>query len=385
MATLLQDDFSARADGPMGVSTSGHAWAVTGDPALGLMGIHSGAATLNNTGVNGYAQVISDGVPGQIAVTWSFTAPNFTFCLMSHREEVFQGLNIGMHLVVTLDDEGNGAIDVQLRQTDFLEQETIFESLGDGPFPLIGLAPYINIPLGLVVTINDETISVDLPLGGSISVTDPRIPQLVGHKIVIQSKRESASDGLVKWLTIAATGEPGQPEEIPPVENEEDPDPEYPESQAYATIEDVQNRYEQELDPALWRLVNTRLGDAEMLLRSRIPNLDDRLELAPVNPDFLDIRNLKRVEAEMVLRLIRNPEGYSQESDGNYSYAIYQQVASGKLEVTSEEWSLLGVGSGMWVLAPSLMDPSNPTVIVDPALAWGINVPKGWQIGGPLP
>lgn len=151
---------------------------------------------------------------------------------------------------------------------------------------------------------------------------------------------------------------------------------------AYATNEDVQSRYEQDLDARLEAIVDVRLGDAERLIVHRIPDLDARLLLGPTGVGYIDIDNLKMIESDMVIRLIRNPDGYSQESDGNYSYAIYQQVASGVLEVQDREWALLGVGSGMWTIAPTLMDPCNPTVIVDPSLAWGINVPLGWQIGG---
>lgn len=146
---------------------------------------------------------------------------------------------------------------------------------------------------------------------------------------------------------------------------------------AYATHEDVQSRYEQDLDERLQAIVDVRLGDAERLIRNKMKDLDDQ-----ITANTLDVELVKQVEAEMVLRLIRNPEGYSQESDGNYSYAIYQQVASGRLEVMDDEWDLLGLGSGMWILAPSLMDEDNPQIIVDPSLAWGINVPMGIQIGG---
>lgn len=151
---------------------------------------------------------------------------------------------------------------------------------------------------------------------------------------------------------------------------------------SYASHEDVQDRYEQDLDTRLEAIVDVRLGDAERLIKHRIKDLDARLLLDPAEANYLDIDTLIQVEAEMVLRLIRNPEGYSQESDGNYSYAIYQQVASGKLEVTDSEWDLLGAKqTGLWTLAPDIMgdlgiDPA------DPSLAWGVNFPFWYPIGG---
>jgi hypothetical protein len=122
---------------------------------------------------------------------------------------------------------------------------------------------------------------------------------------------------------------------------------------AYATVADVQARYHQPLDDALTVVVGTRLADAELIIRNRIPDLDDRVADSETYEQIVVM-----VESEMVLRLIRNPDGYSQESDGNYSYTIYQQVASGRLEVLPDEWELLnppGAG-GMFVITPMIYD-----------------------------
>lgn len=150
---------------------------------------------------------------------------------------------------------------------------------------------------------------------------------------------------------------------------------------AYATHEDVQSRYEQQLDSGLEAIVDVRLGDAERLIRRKIKDLDDRVDLDPDEDNYLDVELVKQVESEMVLRLIRNPDGYSQESDGNYSYAIYQQVASGKLSVTDDEWELLGLGGGVWTLAAEL-PLAGGVLPADPSLAWGINFPYWYPIGG---
>ena len=131
---------------------------------------------------------------------------------------------------------------------------------------------------------------------------------------------------------------------------------------AYATVADVQARYHEPLDDALITVVGTRLADAELILKNRIPDLDDRVE---ASQNYHDI--VVMIECEMVLRLIRNPDGFSQESDGNYSYAIYQQVASGRLEVLESEWELLnppGAG-GMFVITPSLPGPELVEGLVD--------------------
>jgi len=122
---------------------------------------------------------------------------------------------------------------------------------------------------------------------------------------------------------------------------------------AYATAEDVAARLGRELEDGEVLLVDTRLGDAELLLKQRIPDLDEQVA---ASDDYEALVTM--VESEMILRLVRNPDGYSQESDGNYSYAIYQAVASGKLEITADELRLLGYSSsGMFEITPVLPTP----------------------------
>jgi len=117
---------------------------------------------------------------------------------------------------------------------------------------------------------------------------------------------------------------------------------------AYATPEDVEVRFMRPLDEDEKRVVAARLEDAELLLRSRIPDLDEK-----VAAGVLDRALVVMVEAEMVLRLIRNPDGLVQETDGSYSYSTSQKVASGLLEVLPREWTLLGVRSGVYVIDPT--------------------------------
>lgn len=132
---------------------------------------------------------------------------------------------------------------------------------------------------------------------------------------------------------------------------------------AYATVDDVQDRYHQPLDEALQVVVGTRLADAELLIRNKIPDLDDRVTASQTYHDIVVM-----VEADMVLRLVRNPDGYSQESDGNYSYAIYQNVASGRLEVLDSEWDLLAPADAgkMFTLSPWIYDAPVTEAQTDP-------------------
>jgi hypothetical protein len=105
---------------------------------------------------------------------------------------------------------------------------------------------------------------------------------------------------------------------------------------------DVQSRLGRELTPEDTILVTVRLNDAERML-SRFANLPAK-----------DQEDVKQVEAEMVLRLVRNPEGYASERDGTYGYTFNQAMASGELELTARDLAILGVvkGTGFVVLEP---------------------------------
>lgn len=120
---------------------------------------------------------------------------------------------------------------------------------------------------------------------------------------------------------------------------------------SYASPADVNARLVgRDLDPDESAVVATRLDDAEELIRERIPDLDHRITSGEIRE-----RLLVMTEAEAVLRLIRNPDGLSQESDGGYSYTLSKAVASGHLEITQEEWSRLGVAATTGTVPTALM------------------------------
>lgn len=120
---------------------------------------------------------------------------------------------------------------------------------------------------------------------------------------------------------------------------------------AYADVADVAARWGKDpdtLDTALTTLINTRLADAERMIKRRITDLDTKVS----DEDFL--AELKRVESEAVLRLARNPEGYLSEGDGNYQYMLMQEISSGKLEILPDEWDSLGVSTtGLFFIDPN--------------------------------
>ena len=122
---------------------------------------------------------------------------------------------------------------------------------------------------------------------------------------------------------------------------------------AYASASDVTARWGRTPTDEENALINVRLEDAERLIRRRIPNLDDL-----INDETIIEDDLIQVEADAVLRLVRNPEGYVSETDGDYTYQLRQDMASGRLEILPAEWAILGVARNtMMVLVPNIVMP----------------------------
>lgn len=122
---------------------------------------------------------------------------------------------------------------------------------------------------------------------------------------------------------------------------------------AYATASDVTARWARTPTDEESTLIEVRLEDAERLIRRRIPDLDDQVTAGDIAED-----DVIQVEAEAVLRLVRNPEGYMSESDGNYTYMLRNDIATGRLEILSEEWEILGIRRARFaILVPNAVMP----------------------------
>jgi hypothetical protein len=110
---------------------------------------------------------------------------------------------------------------------------------------------------------------------------------------------------------------------------------------AYATASDVAVRWARTPSAEETALIEVKLSDIERMIRIRIPNLEDL-----VASGDLDVDSVIQVESEAVLRVIRNPEGFVSETDGNYTYQYSQNTGIGKLQILPEEWELLGYSRG---------------------------------------
>lgn len=119
---------------------------------------------------------------------------------------------------------------------------------------------------------------------------------------------------------------------------------------AYATIADVELRLGRDLSTEEEAQVSELLEDVETLIRIRVPDLDEKVANGTI-PERLVVM----IEVNAVVRVLRNPDAYVSETDGNYSYTRSQNGASGFLELLPQEWEWLFGGSGMFQIVP--IDP----------------------------
>lgn len=118
----------------------------------------------------------------------------------------------------------------------------------------------------------------------------------------------------------------------------------------YAKAVDVQAIYGKTLTTEETALVERRLEQIERKILRRIPDLEDQITAGTIDQD-----DVVDIEAEAVLRVIRNPEGLFSEQDGSYGYQLSREAADNSLRITADEWERLGI-------KPSLMFQIVPNV-----------------------
>jgi hypothetical protein len=116
---------------------------------------------------------------------------------------------------------------------------------------------------------------------------------------------------------------------------------------AYATTTDVEVSLGRSLTAEEATRASGLLGRIEARITHRIPDLAAQITATPT------LRNLVvEVEADAVARVLRNPEGFLQEQDGDYLYIRDRSLSSGYLDLTEQEWTRLGVSSGAFTVRP---------------------------------
>lgn len=115
-----------------------------------------------------------------------------------------------------------------------------------------------------------------------------------------------------------------------------------------ATITDLKERSFRPLTEQEEQVGAVMLDDAWELILTHRPHVADRIS----GPSF---RNLViQIQCAMVLRVIKNPEGYISEQIDDYQYRRDSAVSTGALYVSDAELALLGnapgTSDGAWTI-----------------------------------
>jgi hypothetical protein len=119
---------------------------------------------------------------------------------------------------------------------------------------------------------------------------------------------------------------------------------------SYATVDDVAVRLGRPItEPAEIAQVGVWLDDVEIIIRSRVPTLDELVSAGTPTETVVVM-----VESNAVVRMVRNPEGKTQERIDDYSWGMPADPNAGTLYLTDYEWGLLEPGSsdGAWTIQP---------------------------------
>jgi hypothetical protein len=116
-------------------------------------------------------------------------------------------------------------------------------------------------------------------------------------------------------------------------------------------VTDLQARYEGDLSTFNQDYLQTQIDDAVAYVDSTYPVVKYRL-----GNGRLSVQSYKRVIANMVIRVIRNPTGLASEGDGTYSYSYWHGAATGGLNVLPDEGVILTgkTGGGMRTIGMAL-------------------------------
>lgn len=110
----------------------------------------------------------------------------------------------------------------------------------------------------------------------------------------------------------------------------------------YANVTDVGTRLGRPItDADELAQINAWLSDVESLILARIPTLLDDVTAGSPSEAVVVM-----VEANAVVRKVRNPDGKVSEDIDDYRYRYGENAARGELFLTPEEWALLEPGSG---------------------------------------
>lgn len=109
------------------------------------------------------------------------------------------------------------------------------------------------------------------------------------------------------------------------------------------TFEVVTKGYKPPVPSSDQEFVEDAIDEAELLLSNRLGDLQEWIDAAPT-PALAVMRKkrLTRAVTRSVRRVMRNPDGFTSESAGDYSYARAGALSSGEVYIGAAEWKMLG-------------------------------------------
>lgn len=105
----------------------------------------------------------------------------------------------------------------------------------------------------------------------------------------------------------------------------------------FAEFDDVDNSFEGTVPLEMRSYIETKIDEAETLLRTRVPRLQNITDVTE-----LERANARRIVCAAVLRVFRNPTGVQQQTSGPWSVTLSMDNATGVLDFTAEELSAFG-------------------------------------------
>lgn len=132
---------------------------------------------------------------------------------------------------------------------------------------------------------------------------------------------------------------------------------------AYATVADVENRLGETIPNEELGQVVTLLGDAEAVLTAMVGDLAMRITNGKTSA-----ANIATVAANMVVRVLHNPQGLRQETYPEYALVRDTRISAGGMFLTREDRRLMGIRAG--AMSVPVSDAALPHLIRRPDYYW---------------
>jgi hypothetical protein len=137
----------------------------------------------------------------------------------------------------------------------------------------------------------------------------------------------------------------------------------------YATVDDVVAEYDGTITDDQIEYIERKLTSAELVVKAVAGDIGARIGSGQTT-----FEAVKLVLCNMVIRLLRNPEGVRTQTVGPFSVSLDQSSSSAQLVITREDRQLLGLKARSRGTV-TLDDPALQHVLVRPALPrrdrWG--------------